>query len=60
MQKKNLPKTYKGYDTEELLRILDEINSPGGTQASKEKVLAMGDLLEEYKIGAVFQEEALK
>jgi len=60
MQRKNLPKTYKGYDTEELLKILDEINRPGGTRAPQEKILIMREMLMEYKVGAVYQEEMLK
>jgi len=60
MPPKNLPRTYKGYDTGDLLQTLDEINSPGGTRASIEKIIIMGEMLEEYKLGAVFQEEALK
>ena len=51
MQKSNLPKTYKGFLTEELLKVWEEIKTPEGTKASKEKILAMGELVREYRLG---------
>ncbi len=54
MQKTDLPKIYDGYETEELLYILKEIQS-GGTTASQEKILAMRNLVRDYKLVPVHQ-----
>jgi hypothetical protein len=51
MEKQSLPKTYKGYSTEELLNIWEEIRSPKGTSAPKEKILAMSQMIREFKLG---------
>jgi len=54
MQKTALPKTYKGYKTEGLLQILEEIrNKPGGTSATQEAIKAMRMLIREYKLTPV-------
>ena len=51
MKKTTLPKTYKGYSTAELLKIWDQVAGKGITPGTpKEKILAMRDLLSEYKI----------
>ncbi len=54
MQEKNVPQTYKGYKTEYLIKILEEIRD-GGTKAKEEDILVMGEFMREYKIGAVHQ-----
>jgi hypothetical protein len=59
MRREELPKNYKGYPTEELLQIYDDLladklrgkNPP----VPREKILAMGNLLREYKLAPVFQ-----
>lgn len=48
---KDLPETFMGYSTKELLKTLEEISSPGGTKAPEEKIIAMRDLLREYRLG---------
>ncbi len=51
MPEKNLPETYKGYRTAELLRVWEEIKRPEGTRAPKEMIAAMNELLKEYRLG---------
>lgn len=51
MHAKNLPVTYKGYLTEELLKTWEEIRSPEGTRAPREVIAAMNELLREYDLG---------
>jgi len=50
----DLPEKYSGYNTAELLAILDEIRH-GGTQAPSEKIEAMNNLVREYRLAPVFQ-----
>ncbi len=51
MQEKNLPETFKGYSTKELLKTWKEIRSPKGTNSSTDQISAMRKLLREYKLG---------
>jgi len=55
MQNKELPETLKGYSTKELLSTWEEIQRPEGTQAPKEKILAMHKLLKKYRLGLFSQ-----
>ncbi len=55
MQNKELPQTFKGYSTKDLLRTWEEIKSPKGTKAPQEKILAMNQLLREYRLGLFSQ-----
>lgn len=51
MQEKKLPKTYKGYSTKELLKTWSQLKSGGIPEDTpKEQILAMSQLLQEYKI----------
>lgn len=50
-QKKNLPKIYKGYSTDELLKMHATISKGGLKGRSKDKIRAMDDLLREYRLG---------
>ena len=51
MQDKDLPKTYKGYSTQELLRIWEQVKGEGICEDTpEEKILAMDELLREYKL----------
>jgi len=51
VKNKNLPKTYKGYPTQELLEIWEQVKGPGINEGTpKEKISAMSDLLREYKL----------
>ncbi len=55
MKEQELPKLYKGYPTEELLQIWEQLlkdRIPEDTP--KEKISAMNGLLREYKIAPVF------
>ncbi len=54
MQSKKLPTTYKGYPVSELLQVLKEIQG-SGTKAPAEKILAMDELVREYKLTPVHQ-----
>ena len=47
----HLPDLFKGYKTSELLQVWAEIQSPPGTKAPKEKILALRDLLRKYHLG---------
>jgi len=50
MQDKNLPETYKGYPTQELLEIWDQVKGQGIREGTpKKKISAMRELLREYK-----------
>ena len=51
MESNNLPETYKGYKTKDLLQVWEEIKAPGGTKAQKEMIKAMSSMLREYRIG---------
>ena len=51
MESNNLPETYKGYKTKDLLKVWEEIKAPGGTKAQKEMIKAMSSMLREYRIG---------
>jgi hypothetical protein len=55
MQNKKLPETYMGYLTKDLLETWEEIQRPEGTQAPKEKILAMRKILREYRLGLFSQ-----
>jgi hypothetical protein len=55
MESKNLPKTYKGYSVKELLQVLEELKTPKGTKAPKEKIQAMYELVREYHLTPVHQ-----
>ena len=56
MQEKNLPETYKGYSTKELLQMYETISEGGLKGKSEGKIEAMDDFLREYKIAPVFQQ----
>lgn len=45
------PETYKGLKVKYLMQILEEINTPGGTNADKKDILIMDDFLREYQYG---------
>lgn len=51
MENKNLPESYKGYSTEDLLKTLAEIRSKKGTSAAREKILALSQMVREYDLG---------
>ena len=51
MESNNLPETYKGYKTKDLLQVWEEIKSPGGTKASEEMILVMDGMLKDFKLG---------
>ena len=55
MQFKNLPNNYMGYPVSELLQILKELQGAKGTKAPKEKILAMDEMVREYKLTPVHQ-----
>ncbi len=48
---KNLPETYKGYPTKELLKTWEELSSKDGTKSSRDQIVAMRHLLREFKLG---------
>jgi len=56
---KHLPKTYKGYSTEELVRMYESIGQGGLKGQPKAKILAMDQLLREYMLAPVFQKDGL-
>ena len=62
MQSKNLPETYKGYSTEDLLEIYHQIphNRMDSPEPPRDKVIAMSSLLREYKLAPVHQYEPPK
>ncbi len=47
----NLPETFNGYSTKELLKTWEELNSKEGTKSSQDQIIAMGQLLKDYKLG---------
>ncbi len=49
MKNKNLPKSYMGYSTEELLKVREEI-AAGGTKADKRKIKAMRQLIRDHRL----------
>jgi hypothetical protein len=51
MQNRDLPETYMGYSTKDLLTTWVEIQQPKGTQAPREQILVMRRLLRDYKLG---------
>ena len=51
MESNNLPETYKGYKTKDLLQVWEEIKSPGGTKASEDMITAMDSMLREFSLG---------
>ncbi len=57
MKKKNLPGNYKGYPTDELLDIWDQIANRNGiiSGTSSEKIRAMNRFLREYEIAPVYK-----
>ncbi|MEF3696237.1 hypothetical protein [Desulfolutivibrio sp.] len=55
MDDMNLPETYKGYSTKELLAFWERYCEGKERKAPVEKILAMRDLLREYKIAPVFR-----
>lgn len=57
MKEQELPKTYRGYSTEELLQMWEDIQTPQGIKEDtpEEKILAMRYLLKEYKIAPIHQ-----
>ena len=54
-ERKNLPKTYKGYISSRLIEVWEEICAPERTSASPEGISAIDNLLRDYKIG-VYQD----
>ena len=51
MQDKDLPKIYKGYSTEELLRIWEQVKGEGIPEGTpKKKISAMNEVVREYKL----------
>lgn len=49
---KNLPTTYKGYLTDELLKMWEQIQGDGiPKETPKDKILAMSSLLREHRLG---------
>ena len=55
MDMRNLPKTYMGYSVKELLQVLEDLKTPTGTKAPKEKILAMSKLAREYHLTPTHQ-----
>ena len=52
MQEKNFPKSYKGYETAELLEMWDQMAGDGITPGTPvEKIRAMSRFLRDYKLG---------
>ena len=51
MPEKDLPETYRGYKTAELLKVWEEIRQPEGTRAPEAMIAAMRALLREYRLG---------
>jgi len=54
MQSKSLPDSYKGYPVSELLQVLKELQGQG-TKAPEKKIVAMRQLVREYKLTPVHQ-----
>ncbi|HHC24590.1 MAG TPA: hypothetical protein ENK58_04135 [Desulfobacterales bacterium] len=57
MKKRNLPKNYKGYPTDDLLDIWDQIANRDGIVPGtpREKIRAMNRFLREYEIAPVYK-----
>ncbi len=57
MKKQNLPKNYKGYQTDDLLDIWDQIANRDGIVPGtpREKIRAMNRFLREYEITPVYK-----
>lgn len=57
MKKRNLPKNYKGYQTDDLLDIWDQIANRDGIVPGthREKIRAMNRFLREYEIAPVYK-----
>ncbi len=57
MRKRNLPKSYKGYPTDELLDIWNQIANTDGIVPGTpiEKIRAMNRFLREYEIAPVYK-----
>jgi len=47
---KELPDTFQGYQTADLLKTWEEIQA-NGTKAPEDQITAMGNLLREYRLG---------
>jgi hypothetical protein len=55
-ERNNLPETYKGFSTLDLLDVWARLCTPKGCPGtSREKLHAMGGLLQEFKLAPVFQ-----
>lgn len=57
MKKQNFPESYKGYVTDELLDMWDQIANRDGIVPGtpKEKIRAMNRFLREYEIAPVYK-----
>ncbi len=57
MKKRNLPGNYKGYPTDDLLDIWDQIANRDGIVPGtpREKIRAMNRFLREYEIAPVYK-----
>jgi len=57
MRKQRLPENYKGYPTDELLDIWDQIANRDGIVPGtpREKIRAMNQFLREYEIAPVYK-----
>ena len=57
MRKQNLPENYKGYPTDDLLDIWDQIANRDGIVPGtpREKIRAMNRFLREYEIAPVYK-----
>jgi len=57
MKKRNLPENYKGYPTDELLDIWDQIANRDGIVPGtpRERIRAMNRFLREYEIAPVYK-----
>ncbi|MBC8177210.1 MAG: hypothetical protein ISR61_03490 [Desulfobacteraceae bacterium] len=53
MPKRDLPENYKGYSTEELLDLWQQLRSPQGISEDTptEKISAMSSFLRDYRFG---------
>ncbi len=56
MKKQNLPESYKGYSTDELLDMWDQIANRDGIfpGTPRDKIRAMNQFLREYEIAPVY------
>ncbi len=57
MKKQNLPESYKGYSTDELLDMWDQIANRDGIfpGTPRDKIRAMNQFLREYEIAPVYK-----